>query len=94
MVTKCRRCLSPKFTMLLERAMLNCEEIIKGNARKLLALRILVDGDVNARIKKKDKDGAGGSALYWAVELHGEDHPVTRFLKSPKFVPGQGNDEL
>jgi hypothetical protein len=30
MVTKCRRCKSPKVTMLLERAMLNCEEIIKA----------------------------------------------------------------
>lgn len=56
-----------------------------------------MDGDVNARTKKKDKAGADGSALYWAVELHGEDHPVTEFLKSngaKKIVPGQANDEI
>jgi hypothetical protein len=33
----------------------------------------------------------------WAVELHGEDHAVTEFLKSngaKNVVPGQVNDEL
>ena len=34
--------------------------------------------DVNARTS----EGAGGTPLYWATKVHGEDHPTVSYLQS------------
>jgi len=39
--------------------------------------------DINART---GDDGYGGSPLWWAKKFHGDNHPVTRFLKKHNAI--------
>ena len=43
-------------------------------------VKLLVDKGAN--INERTQDGIGGTALYWSIDEHGEDHPVSQFLAS------------
>lgn len=35
-----------------------------------------------ASVNERTQEGTGGTALYWSIEQHGEEHPVSQLLKS------------
>ena len=51
---------------------------------------------MNARTKETADSYSGGSALWWAINFHGEDHEIVQSLRSKgakNFGPGD-KDEL
>ncbi|KAL3934816.1 MAG: hypothetical protein SGBAC_009546 [Bacillariaceae sp.] len=72
------------------------EAVRKGHV-ETVAVLLEHGADINARTKAKGRGAAGGSALWWAVEIHGEDNALVQFMKNngaQLFAPGEGNHEL
>mmetsp|Transcript_42085 Transcript_42085/g.127666 ORF Transcript_42085/g.127666 Transcript_42085/m.127666 type:complete len:305 (+) Transcript_42085:795-1709(+) len=50
-----------------------------ARAGRVEVIRFLLDN--GADLNTRTWEGAGGSALYWAMQNHGEDHPAVQLLK-------------
>lgn len=53
-------------------------EAVRAGDPAIVELLLEKSADVNSRT---GKNGNGASALHWALEYHGEDHPVIELLK-------------
>jgi hypothetical protein len=52
--------------------------------------------DLNGRTKGTERGASGGTALWWALYYHDEDHEVVNLLKDhgAKHISPGGRDEL
>eukprot|EP00980_Cylindrotheca_fusiformis_P008738 scaffold1868_cov193-Cylindrotheca_fusiformis.AAC.23 len=72
-------------------------EAVRGGHVETVALLLEHGADINSRTKARGKGAAGGSALWWAIQSHGEEHAIVQFLRSngaKLFAPGQEHEEL
>mmetsp|Transcript_129447 Transcript_129447/g.192704 ORF Transcript_129447/g.192704 Transcript_129447/m.192704 type:complete len:454 (+) Transcript_129447:232-1593(+) len=71
------------------------EAVRKGDME---TVKILMEhgADVNSRTKGSERGASGGTALWWALEYHDDDHEVVSFLKEQgaKHISPGGRDEL
>jgi prolyl 4-hydroxylase len=51
-----------------------------ARAGHIEVVKLLVERGAN--LNERTQDGIGGTPLYWSIEHHGEDHPVSEFLAS------------
>lgn len=71
------------------------QEAVRGGHVETVAILLEHGADVNARTKTRGKGAAGGSALWWAIESHGQEHAIVELLKAngaKLFAPGQGGE--
>lgn len=72
------------------------QEAVRKGHIETVAVLLEHGADINARTKSKGRGAAGGSALWWAIELHGEDHAIVDFMRkngAQLFAPGEGTSD-
>ena len=57
-------------------------EAARGGHTEIVQLLVEHGADYNTRTN----NGQGATALWWASTVHGEDHPVTKYLKGLNAV--------